>query len=168
MRLFVLIGFSCATLLLAGCGATETADIAEADSPIEETPPEELAFAGEETSGDEVAPAPEGEGDGLTDPQRNAVRSAESYLDFSGFSRQGLIDQLSSEFADQYAVEDATVAVDSLGVDWNAQAVRSAENYLKVSGFSCQGLIDQLSSEAGDKYTLEEATHGANNTSACQ
>jgi len=41
---------------------------------------------------------------------------------------------------------DATVAVDSLNVDWNQQAVRKAQDYLKMSGFSCKGLIDQLSS----------------------
>jgi hypothetical protein len=50
----------------------------------------------------------------LTAAQRNAVRSASAYLKMSGFSRQGLIDQLSSEYGDRFSVEDATVAVDSL------------------------------------------------------
>ena len=97
-------------------------------------------------------------GSNLTPSQQNAVRSAQSYLEFSGFSRQGLIDQLSSEFGDQYPVEDATVAVDSLNVDWTAQAVESAQSYLEFSGFSRQGLIGQLSSEFGDQYTVDEAT----------
>ena len=39
-----------------------------------------------------------------------------------------LIDQLSSEYGEQFSVEDATVAVDSLNVDWNAQAAESARN----------------------------------------
>ena len=90
----------------------------------------------------------------LTAAQRNAVRSANSYLQLSGFSRQGLIDQLSSELGDSYSVGDATVAVNSLSTDWNAQAARSAVSYLELSGFSCRGLIDQLSSEDGDKYTV--------------
>ena len=97
----------------------------------------------------------------LTAAQRNAVRSADSYLRLSGFSRQGLIDQLSSEFGDQYSVTDATAAVISMSADWNDQAARSAATYLEVSGFSCQGLIDQLSSEFGDKYTVARATYGA-------
>lgn len=89
--------------------------------------------------------------------QRNAVRSASSYLKMSGFSRQGLIDQLSSEYGDRFSVSDATVAVDSLDTDWRLQAARSAASYLKMSGFSCQGLIEQLSSQHGDKYTVEQA-----------
>ena len=103
----------------------------------------------------------------LTGPQQNAVRSANSYLSFSGFSRQGLIDQLSSPAGDDYDVRDATVAVDSLSVDWYAQAVRSAESYLDFSGFSCNGLIRQLSSPAGSKFTESEAAHGAQQAGAC-
>ena len=103
----------------------------------------------------------------LTAAQRNAVRSANSYLQLSGFSRQGLIDQLSSEFGDSYSVGDATVAVNSLSTDWNAQAARSAVSYLELSGFSCRGLIDQLSSESGDKYTVEQATYGATQAGIC-
>ena len=103
----------------------------------------------------------------LTAAQRNAVRSANSYLQMSGFSRQGLIDQLSSEFGNSYSVGDATVAVNSLSTDWNAQAARSAVSYLELSGFSCRGLIDQLSSESGNKYTVEQATYGATQAGIC-
>jgi hypothetical protein len=103
----------------------------------------------------------------LTDPQKNAVRSAKSYLSFSGFSRAGLIAQLSSEYGDGYSVADATAAVNSLSVDWNAQAVRSAKQYLKLMGFSCSGLIYQLSSDVGDKYTRSQATYGAQQAGAC-
>lgn len=104
---------------------------------------------------------------GLTTAQRNAARSAQAYLNISGFSRRGLIDQLSSEYGDRYSVGDATAAVDSLTVNWNEQATRSALAYLKISGFSCQGLIEQLSSEHGDKYTAEQATFGVRSAGAC-
>lgn len=103
----------------------------------------------------------------FTGPQSNAVRSAKQYLSISGFSRDGLIQQLSSNAGDGYDVADATVAVDSLNVDWNAQAVRSAKQYLQISGFSCDGLIEQLSSNAGDKYTVSQATYGAQQAGAC-
>lgn len=103
----------------------------------------------------------------FTRVQRNAARSAQSYLAISGFSRQGLIGQLSSEYGDKFSVEDATVAVDSLDVDWDAQAARSAAAYLKISGFSCQGMIDQLSSQHGDKYTVKQATYGATQAGIC-
>ena len=88
-------------------------------------------------------------------------------LEFSGFSRQGLIDQLSSEYGDKFSLGDATVAVGNLGVNWNTQASRSAASYLELSGFSCQGLIDQLSSPYGDKYTVEQATYGATHAGIC-
>lgn len=103
----------------------------------------------------------------LTGPQKNAVRSATQYLSMSGFSRNGLIQQLSSDFGDGYNVSDATVAVDSLDVDWNKQAVRSATQYLSMTGFSCKGLIKQLSSGFGDKYTVSQATYGAKQSGAC-
>jgi Host cell surface-exposed lipoprotein/Short C-terminal domain len=103
----------------------------------------------------------------LTAAQRNATRSAQSYLKISGFSRRGLIDQLSSEHGDRFSSGDATVAVDSLNIDWNTQAERSAAAYLKISGFSCRGLIEQLSSQHGDKYTVEQATNGAKQAGAC-
>jgi len=103
----------------------------------------------------------------LTRPQQNAVRSATGYLGMTGFSRVGLIGQLSSSYGDGYSVVDATVAVDSLSVNWNEQAVRSAKEYLSMMGFSCNGLINQLSSGAGDKYSVSQATYGAQQAGAC-
>lgn len=104
---------------------------------------------------------------GLTNQQSNAVRSAQLYLSIQGFSRSGLIEQLSSEYGDGYSVRDATVAVDSLNVDWNKQAVESARLYLSITGFSCRGLIEQLSSSYGDSYTQNEATNAARQVGAC-
>jgi hypothetical protein len=103
----------------------------------------------------------------LSGPQANAVRSAENYLAMKGFSKAGLIEQLSSEFGDGYSRADATAAVNSLDVDWNENAVRSARDYLNMRGFSCNGLIEQLSSPYGDKYTRSEATYGARQAGAC-
>nr|WP_281179137.1 Ltp family lipoprotein [Sphingomonas mali] len=106
-------------------------------------------------------------GVGLFGPRANAARSARQYLDMTGFSRRGLIEQLSSDAGNGYDVADATAAVDSLNVDWNEQAVRSAKQYLSMSGFSCSGLIDQLSSDAGSKYTEAQARYGAEQAGAC-
>jgi len=103
----------------------------------------------------------------LTAPQKNAARSANQYLSVQGFSRNGLIEQLSSEAGDGYKRADATAAVDSLNVDWEKQAARSAKQYLSLMGFSCKGLIAQLSSSAGDKYTKSQATAGAREAGAC-
>ena len=70
------------------------------------------------------------------------------------FSRKGLIEQLEFE---GYSTEAATIAVDSLGVDWNEQAAKCAENYLDLMSFSRSGLIDQLIFEG---FTREEAEYG--------
>lgn len=98
----------------------------------------------------------------ITLAMENALGSAEDYLEYSAFSRQGLIDQLSSEYGSGYKTDEATWAVDQLKADWKKQAVRSAKDYLEYSSFSRQGLIDQLSSEYGAQFTVEEATHAVN------
>ena len=92
----------------------------------------------------------------FTVAQENAIRTAQDYLDTSGFSRSGLIGQLSFE---GFSAKDATAAVDSMKVNWNNQAARTAKDYLDTSGFSRSGLIDQLIFEG---YTKTQATYGAN------
>jgi len=125
------------------------------------------AAAGTATAAAAASPSGSNTSPSLTAAQRNALRSANAYLKLSGFSRRGLIDQLSSDFGDKFSVADATAAVDSLNIDWNTQAARSAAAYLKLSGFSCRGLIEQLSSDHGDKYTVEQATYGATQAGIC-
>lgn len=85
--------------------------------------------------------------------QENAIRKAESYLDFMAFSRTGLIEQLEYEGFD---TDEATFAVDYLDVDWNEQAWKKAESYLEFMPFSRSGLIDQLKY---DGFTDAEATY---------
>jgi hypothetical protein len=87
--------------------------------------------------------------------QRNAVRAAQSYLDYKAFSRAGLIKQL--EFED-YSTADATFAVDSITVDWDEQAAKSAKDYLDYTSFSRSGLIKQLEFEG---FTPAQAAYGA-------
>jgi hypothetical protein len=86
--------------------------------------------------------------------QQNAVRAAKDYLDYKGFSRQGLIKQL--EY-DNFSTEDATFAVDSITVDWNEQAAKVAKDYLGYKGFSRDGLISQLEY---DGFTSAQAEYG--------
>jgi hypothetical protein len=101
---------------------------------------------------------------GPTASQQQALDSAQSYLsDGTGFSRAGLIGQLSSPYGEKFSVADATWAVDHSGADWDAQAVLSAKSYMSDgSGFSRAGLIDQLTSQYGEKFTLAQATYAAN------
>lgn len=97
----------------------------------------------------------------ITPAQANALRAAEQYLDTMPFSKDGLIEQLSSEYGSGYEKADAKWAVAQLDVDWNEQAVKSAENYLDTMPFSRDGLIEQLSSDFGSKFTVAQATYAA-------
>jgi hypothetical protein len=90
-----------------------------------------------------------------------AIGAAEDYLSFSAFSREGLIDQLSSSAGSGFPRSQAEYAVDHIDVDWNEQAVKAAKEYLSFSHFSRAGLIEQLESSAGSKFTHAQAVHGA-------
>lgn len=90
----------------------------------------------------------------MTLAQENAVKKAESYLDFSAFSKSGLVEQLEFE---GFSNEEATFAVDHIEVDWNEQAANKAQDYLDFTAFSRTGLIEQLEF---DGFTPAEATYG--------
>ena len=93
------------------------------------------------------------ESSGETLSQRNAVAKAKSYLDFTSFSKSGLIKQLEYE---SFSNKDATYAVNNISVDWKEQAVKKAKSYLDFTSFSKSGLIKQLEF---DGFTNEEATY---------
>ena len=83
------------------------------------------------------------------------------------FSQAGLIAQLDSPDGGGYSVNDATVAVDSLTTDWNAEAVQAAKQYMQLEPMSCSDLIQQLDSPDGDQYTVAQATYGAQQAGDC-
>lgn len=94
-----------------------------------------------------------------TRSQEQAVRSAQSYLRSSAFSKLGLVDQLEYE---QFSTADAMFAVEYLEahgeVDWKVEAVRCGQSYLRSSSFSLASLTEQLEYE---KFTPAEAAYGA-------
>ena len=104
----------------------------------------------------EVTEEPKPEGPVETLSQSNAVSTAQDYIDYSNFSRSGLIDQLKYE---GYSTSDATYAVDKIVVDWNEQAAKTAQDYLDSSSFSASGLYDQLIYEG---FTSSQANYGLN------
>lgn len=55
------------------------------------------------------------EPEGLSRPQKNAVRSAEQYISMTGFSRDRLIEQLSSDGGEGYTVDQATYGAQQAG-----------------------------------------------------
>ena len=83
----------------------------------------------------------------------NALEKAKRYMELTGFSYQGMIEQLEYE---KYTHEEAVYAADNCGADWKEEAVKKAKEYLNLTSFSRQGLIDQLKY---DKFTDEEAEY---------
>lgn len=98
--------------------------------------------------------------DNRTVGEKNALRSAKSYLDTLAFSYSGLISQLEYE---GFTTAEATYAAKHCGADWKEQALKSANSYLRTSAFSYSGLMDQLEYEG---FTLIEATYGVENCGA--
>ncbi len=90
----------------------------------------------------------------MTLGQKNAMKSAESYIDIMAFSYTGLIEQLEYE---GYSTEEATFAADHCGADWMKEAEESAKSYMDTMSFSRDGLIEQLLYEG---FTQEQAEHG--------
>ena len=171
--LFVVIG-SCSSSIKNKASSSSSSESLKAEienskqpeepeeKPIDPQPPEqEEPIESQVEPSEEFTPMPTDPLDGFTASQRNAIRQAKSYLDYSSFSRIGLIEQLSSEYGSRFSAEDATFAIEYLEdkneVDWNEQAIKQAESYIESSPFSRQGLIDQLSSEYGSQFTLEES-----------
>ncbi|MDT0169785.1 Ltp family lipoprotein [Pseudarthrobacter sp. BRE9] len=90
--------------------------------------------------------------------QQNALRKAESYLNFSAFSRTELIGQLEYN---KFSTDDATWAVDRVNANWNEQAAKKAASYLKFTSFSRGDLVDQLMFNG---FTPEQAEYGVSTT----
>lgn len=101
----------------------------------------DLEIAGKQETPNESSSNQNADESTVTMGMKNALKSAEQYLDVMPFSYTGLIEQL--EFS-QYTHEEAVYAADHCGADWNEQAVKSAEQYLSIMAFSKSGLIDQL------------------------
>lgn len=135
--------------------AEAAAEAAAEEAAAEEAAKAEAERVAAEQAAAEAAAAEAAKG---TVAQQNASRTAQSYLDYTSFSRTGLIGQLEFE---GYSTEDATWAVDRLTVDWNAQAALKAKEYLDYTAFSRSGLIDQLLFEG---FTPEQAEYGVSTT----
>ncbi|TDW31160.1 Ltp family lipoprotein [Cryobacterium psychrophilum] len=144
----------------AAVAAQAEKDAADAAEKVaQEAAAAEAAAAAEVAAAAEAAAAAAAEEAARgTVSQQNALRSSASYLDYSAFSRSGLIGQLEFE---GFSTEDATWGVDRVTVDWNEQAAASAKSYLEYTSFSRSGLVDQLVFEG---FTAEQAEYGVSQT----
>jgi Host cell surface-exposed lipoprotein len=117
------------------------------------------AVTSTECPGVSAAPA----GPQYTAAQQQAIDAANSYIQMgSGFSREGLIQQLDSSAGNGFSEALATFAVDHIRVNWDNQAKEAAQGYMQSEpGWSFNGLVQQLESSAGSGFTYAQAVYGA-------
>jgi len=90
---------------------------------------------------------------------KNALKKAESYSDTMHMSKQGIYDQLTSEYGEQFPADAAQYAIDNMTADWNANALSKAKSYQETMNMSKQAIYDQLTSEYGEQFTKSEAQY---------
>src|SRR5699024_11291963 len=90
---------------------------------------------------------------------QSALGSAEVYADIMHMSKQGIFDQLVSEYGDQFTEDQAQYAIDTIDADWNQNALESAKVYQDEMAMSPDAIRDQLSSEYGDQFTEDQAQY---------
>lgn len=93
----------------------------------------------------------------------SALKKAQTYSDMMHMSKQGLYDQLTSEYGEKFSAEAAQYAVDHVKADFKLNALEKAKTYQKTMDMSSSAIYDQLISEYGEKFTEEEAQYAVDN-----
>ena len=78
-------------------------------------------------------------------------------------SKQGIFDQLTSEYGGQFTEDEAQYAIDNVDADWKENALESAKVYQEEMAMSPDAIHDQLTSEYGGQFTQEEADYAIEN-----
>ncbi|MDD3240664.1 MAG: Ltp family lipoprotein [Lachnospira sp.] len=94
---------------------------------------------------------------------KTALNKAKQYSDTMHMSKQGLYNQLTSEYGEKYTPEAAQYAVDNLDVNWSENALKKAQTYQTEMSMSPAAIYDQLISEYGEQFTAEEAQYAIDN-----
>ena len=90
---------------------------------------------------------------------KNALAKAKSYAQLMSMSKQGIYDQLTSEYGEKFSADAAQYAIDNLQWDYKENALKKAKKYQDMMNMSTDAIRDQLVSEYGEKFTAEEAEY---------
>ncbi|WP_240484141.1 Ltp family lipoprotein [Corynebacterium sputi] len=145
-------------------GGEESSTTASADADtavIEEAAIEEPVEATQAVEREE-APEPTSETESVPVEYRNALRSAETYVNMLNMSEQGVYDQLTSS-VEGFSPEAAQYAIDNIDADYNKAALESAKIYQDMMAMSTPAIYDQLVSQYGEKFTPEQAQYAVDN-----
>lgn len=98
-------------------------------------------------------------------PGRVSSRSrykAQSYSDTMHMSKQGIYDQLTSEYGEDFDKKSAKYAIEHVKANWKKNALAKAKSYQKDMHMSKSAIYDQLISEYGEQFTAKEAKWAVN------
>jgi hypothetical protein len=90
---------------------------------------------------------------------KSALSKATSYSSMQHLSKQGVYDQLTSEYGEKFSAAAARYAIDNVKADWNANALAKAKSYQSQQSMSPASIHDQLTSSFGEKFTAAEADY---------
>lgn len=149
----IIMGGACVAIMGSGSSKAPAVQAVVTSAPVQAVAPVQVTAV--QTAVTTTEPIVEQTSDRITAGEKNAAKKAKSYLEYSAFSRDGLIKQLEYE---KFTPAEAEYGVDQSGADWNEQAAKKAKSYLDYSSFSRDGLIKQLLYE---KFTPQQAEYGA-------
>jgi len=151
------IVISVALVLLVIIGFTIPKDTDIATKPTEQpTPTTTTAVEPKPTPEPEPVPAPQPE---VPREYRSALEKAKTYSKVLNMSKQGIYDQLVSEYGENFSPEAAQYAIDHLEANYFENAVKKANSYQDTMNMSPNAIYDQLISEYGERFTEEEAAY---------
>lgn len=90
---------------------------------------------------------------------KSALIQATTYANTMKMSKQGVYDQLVSEYGGKFSVAAAQYGRDNVKSDWNANALAQAKTYQDTMHLSPVAVRDQLVSAYGGKFTKAEADY---------
>jgi hypothetical protein len=88
---------------------------------------------------------------------KNALASAQSYVDILDFSKQGLYDQLTSSYGGDFPAAASKYALKHVKVNYKREALGAAKSYKKTLHMSKNAIYEQLTSEYGGQFTNAQA-----------
>ena len=167
---FVLLVVGCTALILETDNGTDSPDNPTTqeekvkEEPVKEDKEEPAEEPKEEAQEpvvqeEEAVEAAIPEEEAVPFEYEQALKSAQNYVDALHFSRQGLKQQLTSEYGSGFSEEAAEYALEHVDVDYKEEAVEAAQSYLDAMSFSREELKQQLTSEYGSGFTEEEAEY---------
>jgi len=147
------------------------------EESITETPAEETSDQQQEGTDNESADNEEAENEVIQEEApaeeesiptefKNALKKATQYSSIMHMSKQGIYDQLTSEYGEGFPEDAAQYAIDNIDADWEANALAKAKEYSDTMHMSKRGIYDQLVSEYGEKFTEDEAQYAVDNVEA--